>query len=37
MVLDSTGHAIAVWADFRRNPGVGTNTPNQDTMIRQGL
>ena len=32
--VDSAGHAVTVWTDFRGNPGV--TTPNQDTLVGTG-
>lgn len=35
VAVDSNGHARAVWTDGRGKPGV--TTPNQDTMVGNGL
>ena len=35
MGMDSAGNAIAVWSDFRGNPGI--TPPNQDTVVHFGL
>ena len=32
--VDSAGHAVTVWTDFRGNPG--TTTPNQDALVGIG-
>ncbi len=32
--VDSAGHAVTVWTDFRGNPG--TTAPNQDTIVGTG-
>jgi hypothetical protein len=35
--IDNAGTAVTVWTDFRGNPGVAKNTPNQDVVVGTGF